>query len=158
MHGVSPISGVAGAASMTERVESLLLGTVRHAAGATLVAVTCVLFCGVVARYGLGEPLTWSDDIASILFLWLGMLGTVVAYCRLQHMRMGTLMAGRSPTTRGVAACLGLIAELSLFGALLMPAIQHAADEATISAGTLGQSGLWRSLAMPVGPAAGAGP
>jgi len=134
-----------------ERMESALLRIAEYATGVTLVAVTCVLFCGVVARYGAGAPLTWSDDLASILFLWLGMLGAVVAYCRLQHMRMGTMVAGLSPRAQEIVAGLSLIAELFLFGALLLPSIHHAADEATILSGSLGQSGLWRSLAMPVG-------
>ena len=38
-----------------------------------------VLFSGVVARYVFHSPLVWSDELASILFLWLSMLGAVVA-------------------------------------------------------------------------------
>jgi TRAP-type C4-dicarboxylate transport system permease small subunit len=33
-----------------------------------------VLLAGVTARYAFGRPLTWSDELASTLFLWLAML------------------------------------------------------------------------------------
>ena len=38
---------------------------------------SCVLFAGVIARYVFHRPLIWSDELASILFLWLAMLGAV---------------------------------------------------------------------------------
>ena len=47
---------------------------------AVLVAVeTIILFAGVVSRYVFNAPLTWSDEPASILFLELAMLGSVIA-------------------------------------------------------------------------------
>jgi TRAP-type C4-dicarboxylate transport system permease small subunit len=50
---------------------------------AILVAVEIVvLFAGVMARYVFHTPLIWSDELASILFLWLAMLGSVVALQR----------------------------------------------------------------------------
>ena len=56
-----------------------------------------VLFAGVVARFVLHAPLVWSDELASILFLWLAMLGAVVALRRGEHMRMTALVNGRRP-------------------------------------------------------------
>src|SRR4051794_25324596 len=41
-----------------------------------------VLFAGVVARYVVHRPLVWSDELASALFLWLAMLGAVIALRR----------------------------------------------------------------------------
>jgi TRAP-type C4-dicarboxylate transport system permease small subunit len=40
-----------------------------------LVVETLILFAGVIWRYLLHKPLVWSDELASTLFLWLGMLG-----------------------------------------------------------------------------------
>ena len=37
-----------------------------------------VLFSGIVARYVFHKPIVWSDELASILFLWLAMLGAVL--------------------------------------------------------------------------------
>ena len=51
-----------------------------------------ILLSGVVARYVFNAPLTWSDELASILFLWLAMLGAVIALRRGEHMRLTTLV------------------------------------------------------------------
>src|SRR5215471_14829400 len=69
------------------------IGTSCEAAGAGLVlAETCILFAGVVSRYVFNRPLMWTDELANFLFLWLAMLGTVVALRRNEHMRLTTLI------------------------------------------------------------------
>ena len=61
---------------------------------AVLVAIeVAVLLAGVVSRYVFNRPLTWSDELASILFLWLAMLGAVIALRRDEHMRLTTVVA-----------------------------------------------------------------
>ena len=62
-----------------------------------VVAEIVILFAGVVARYGLRQPLIWSDELASILFLWLAMLGAAVAFRRSEHMRMTAIVASAGP-------------------------------------------------------------
>src|SRR5205807_8398956 len=57
-----------------------------------------ILLAGVISRYVFHRPFTWSDELASILFLWLAMLGAVVAFRRGEHMRMSTLVARAAPT------------------------------------------------------------
>ena len=37
---------------------------------------------GSVARFGFNRPIVWNDELASILFLWLAMLGSVIALQR----------------------------------------------------------------------------
>ena len=57
-----------------------LVGTGVEACAALLVAAeVAVLFAGVVSRYVFRSPIVWSDELASFLFLWLAMLGSVVA-------------------------------------------------------------------------------
>src|SRR5438874_11337081 len=34
-------------------------------------ALFAVLIAGVFARYGLGHPLAWTDEVAAMLFVWL---------------------------------------------------------------------------------------
>ncbi len=58
-----------------------------------------MLSAGVFARYALNRPLVWSDELASALFLWLAMLGSVLALGRSEHMRLdggGRHDAGRA--------------------------------------------------------------
>ena len=67
----------------------------RDPGGLLVVAEIVILFAGVVARYGVHRPLIWSDELASILFLWLAMLGAAVAFRRSEHMRMTAIVAVR---------------------------------------------------------------
>src|SRR5262245_35599323 len=77
-------------AASAERV----LGALVEIPVAILVtAEIVILFAGVVSRYALHQPLVWSDELASILFLWLAMLGAVVAFRRDEHMRMTAVVA-----------------------------------------------------------------
>jgi TRAP-type C4-dicarboxylate transport system permease small subunit len=70
-----------------------ILGFVTEVPAAILVLLEIlVLFGGVVSRYAIHRPLTWSDELASVMFLWLAMLGSVIALRRSAHMRMTALV------------------------------------------------------------------
>src|SRR5258707_1088457 len=100
------VEGVEGAGMPPRRRSRLaslehILGTLVEIPAAILVvAEIVILFAGVVARYVLHAPLIWSDELASILFLWLAMLGAVVAFRRSEHMRMTALVASAGPRLR----------------------------------------------------------
>ncbi len=62
-----------------------MLGTLVEIPAAILVvAEVVILFAGVIARYVLHQPLIWSDELASMLFLWLAMFGAAVAFRRVR--------------------------------------------------------------------------
>ena len=68
------------------------IGMVCEAIGAMLVlAEVTILFSGVVSRYVFDSPIFWTDELANFLFLWLSMLGMVVALRGDAHMRLTTL-------------------------------------------------------------------
>src|ERR1700687_5125168 len=74
-----------------------ILALATEVPAAVLVSVEIlVLLAGVVSRYVFNRPLTWTDELASILFLWLALLGAVLALRRDEHMRLGVL-GGRAP-------------------------------------------------------------
>jgi TRAP-type C4-dicarboxylate transport system permease small subunit len=69
----------------------MLIGQVVELIGAMLVlAETCILFAGVLSRYLFNSPIIWTDELATFLFLWLSMIGAVVALRRDGHMRLTT--------------------------------------------------------------------
>ncbi|QJC57528.1 Sialic acid TRAP transporter permease protein SiaT [Polaromonas vacuolata] len=110
-----------------------------------------VLFAGVVSRYWLHSPLLWSDELASIMFLWLAMLGSVVALRRGEHMRMTALVAKAGPQRRALLELVAVAACLSFLLMVAWPAWEYAADERAITTPSLGISNLWRAAALPVG-------
>src|SRR5258708_31498815 len=96
--------------SFAASLEASLGMLVEIPAALLVVAEIVILFAGVVARYGLHRPLIWSDELASILFLWLAMLGSAVAFRRSEHMRMTAIVASARPAT---PASLDLVATLA---------------------------------------------
>src|SRR5512140_2548986 len=74
------------------------LGVLIEIPAALLVlAEVVVLLMGVTSRYALHRPLVWSDELASILFLWLAMLGSIIAFQRGEHMRMTGIVGKLAP-------------------------------------------------------------
>jgi TRAP-type C4-dicarboxylate transport system permease small subunit len=116
-----------------------------------VVAEIAILFVGIVARYAFHHPLIWSDELASLLFLWLAMLGTVLALRRGEHMRMTALVNSFPPRFRSFFELLSLAAALAFLGAILLPAFDYAASESIVSIMSLDISMSWRAGAMPAG-------
>ena len=79
----------------------IMIGRACEALGALLVlAETCILFAGVVSRYVFDSPIMWTDELGTFLFLWLAMLGAVVALRRDGHMRLTTFVNWCRPAWR----------------------------------------------------------
>ncbi len=74
------------------RLERGLAWATEIPAAALVGVEILVLLIGVVSRYVFNSPLTWSDELASTLFLWLAMLGSVIALRRAEHMRLAFLV------------------------------------------------------------------
>lgn len=119
---------------------------------ALLVAAEMViLFAGVVARYVFHKPLIWSDELASILFLWLAMLGAVVAFHRGEHMRMTAMVGKLSPPLRAFFDLLATVCALLFVCLLLPPAWEYALDEDMIRTPAMDLPNSWHVAAMAVG-------
>src|SRR5580692_1636269 len=125
--------------TLADSIEGLLGMLVEIPAAMLVVAEIVILFAGVVSRYVLHSPLIWSDELASILFLWLAMLGAVVAFRRAEHMRM----------TAVVATC----AALAFLLLVIWPAYDYAYEESFITTPALQIPNTWRAAALPVGTA-----
>jgi tripartite ATP-independent transporter DctM subunit len=119
---------------------------------ATLVLVEVgVLLTGVVARFAFHHPLVWTDELASMLFLWLAMLGSVIALDRSEHMALTTIAMRLSPAARAQAASFATGVTL-LFLLLILPsAYEYAIDEWSIETPALGLHNTYRAAAIPVG-------
>ena len=116
-----------------------------------VVAEILVLLSGVVSRYVLHQPLFWSDELAAILFLWLAMLGTVIAFRRGEHMRMTAFVGMVSPRARAFLDTLAIVSGLVLVGVLLEPGLEFAVEESWVRTPALDLANTWRAAALPVG-------
>ena len=119
---------------------------------ATLVAVEIVvLFAGVMARYVFHTPLIWSDELASILFLWLAMLGSVVALQRSEHMRLTAVVGGLRPVWQRRAEAITATSVATFLLLIVVPGANYAAGEWYIQTPALDLHNTFRAAALPVG-------
>ncbi len=132
-------------------VEFYLGLLVEIPAAILVVAEIVILFAGVVARYVLHQPLIWSDELASILFLWLAMFGAVVALRRSEHMRMTALVANAKPAMQAYLDVVATCATLAFLLLIVHAAYEYAYEESFITTPALQISNSWRAAALPVG-------
>ena len=132
-------------------VEQAIARVTAFVAAVLVLVETLILFAGVVARYVYRKPLIWSDELASILFLWLAMMGSVVAYQRSEHMRMSALVSAASPQRRAFFEAFALATGIVFLGLVIHPAIEYAIDEIMIVTPALEIPNIWRAIALPIG-------
>src|ERR1700688_3888817 len=137
--------------SAAASIELVLGMLVEIPAAMLVVAEVVILFAGVVARSGLPQPLIWSDELASILFLWLAMLGAAVAFRRSEHMRMTAMVASARPALRAWLDVLATSAALAFLLMIAWPACEYAYEESFITTPALQITNIWRAAALPVG-------
>lgn len=116
-----------------------------------LVTETVILLAGVVSRYVLDNPLPWSDELASMLFIWLSMLGAVLALDRNEHMRLSAVVNRLPPNWRGWFETMSALVVCVFVAFIILPAWQHAAEQMPITTPALALPDGWRAAALPVG-------
>jgi tripartite ATP-independent transporter DctM subunit len=130
----------------------MVIGRVAEAAGALLVlAETVILFAGVVSRYVFNSPIIWTDELANFLFLWLSMIGAVVALRHDGHMRLTTFVNWCAPTW---GRWFGTVAELVVIVfviEIIVPATAYLNVQASTELITLHISDWYRVVALVVG-------
>ncbi len=144
--GTSP-----AATSWIARTEQALGFAVALVAAAILLFEVGLLFVGVIARYFLHRPLVWGDELASTLFVWLSVLGAVLAMRRNAHMRLTTFIGYAAPATRQKVETAILLVVAAFVLLIIYPAIEYAIDEAIVRTPGLGISNSWRASAVAVG-------
>ena len=144
-------SALAGAAAWIAKIEQTLGIAVALVAAAILLFEVGLLFVGVIARYFLHRPLIWADELASTLFVWLSVLGAVLAMRRNAHMRLTTFIGRAAPALRQQIETAILLVIAAFVLLIAYPAIEYAIDEAIVRTPGLDISNSWRASAVAVG-------
>jgi tripartite ATP-independent transporter DctM subunit len=116
-----------------------------------VLAEVFILLTGVAHRYLLHDPLVWSDELASILFLWLAMLGALIAFQRDEHMRMTAMVGKLEPRMRAFLDVVAAVAAIAFLAFVIQPACEFAQDEMFVTTPAMGLANSWRAAALPVG-------
>ena len=122
------------------------------ALAALLVVVeTLVLLTGVFYRYAMHDPLIWSDELASTLFIWLSMLGAVLALDRGEHMRLTAIVNRLSEQWRTWFETVAALIVCLFVLMIIHPAIDHASEQMDITTPAMEIPDGLRAAALPVG-------
>ena len=138
---------------MINRIEAALRNAVELPTALLVLVEIFVLLAGVVSRFVFHHPFVWSDELASILFLWLAMLGSVVALQRMQHMRLTAVVSRLTPALQPYSDVVSVAVPALFLGILLPYAWEYAADEFYIETPALGLPNIVRAAAIPAGAA-----
>ena len=128
------------------------IGHACEVLGAVLVlAETIILFAGVVSRYVFDSPIFWTDELASFIFLWLSMLGVVVALRQDGHMRLTTLANWVPPHWARWFAAVASLVVIAFVLEILLPASEYLDQQRFVELISLQISDGYRVMAILVG-------
>jgi TRAP-type C4-dicarboxylate transport system permease small subunit len=86
---------------------------------ATLMALMCVIvFLGVFCRYVLVQPIGWTEEVGRFSLIWASLIGSYLAYRRLEHIQVDAIYRRLPAATRRVLR-IGSTALLAAFMAAL---------------------------------------
>ncbi|MGY8667650.1 TRAP transporter large permease subunit [Bradyrhizobium sp. UFLA05-109] len=152
IHVDDPVAG-SMSSGLAVKLDRLLVLVTEPLAAFAVAAEIVILLTGVIARFVFNHPLTWSDELASITFLWLAMLGSAIALRRGQHMRMTALVERSSGSMRELLEALATMAPALFLLLILSPSVDFAEDQAFVHTPALGLNDAVRAAAVPVGVA-----
>ena len=133
------------------RPGSPFMRPVEAVAAALVALIIGVLLLGVTSRYVFSLPVIWIDEVASISFLWLAMLGAAIAIDRNEHLRL-TLFIGMMPERlRGFANTFALLVVAAFLLAMIYPAVDYAIEESFVTSAALNIPNSWRVSALATG-------
>jgi TRAP-type C4-dicarboxylate transport system permease small subunit len=138
-----------------------MLKQINNKAGTLLHVLLIVLFTvlvvdvlwGVLTRYLLGGQARWSEELARLVMVWLGLLGAALASREEKHLGLDILVRSLAPPVRNLALLLVHVA-VGLFGLLIMAwgggqlVVERFASGQILPA--LGISKAWFYMAIPV--------
>lgn len=104
---------------------------------ALMVSIVAMLFSGVIARYVFSRPVGWIDEAVSIAFIWVAMLGAVIAMHRNEHLRLSMFVDKLSENLRGLVHAFALAAIGAFLIGLIGPAIEHVESEWVVNSPSL---------------------
>jgi TRAP-type C4-dicarboxylate transport system permease small subunit len=78
--------------------------------------MSCVVFAGILFRYFLNLPLTWTEELASLLFAWLTFVGAFTGFRTRSHIAIDTVMNFVPPRARAWVASFADVVVLLLMG------------------------------------------
>ncbi len=127
------------------------MAPIEAVCAALMAAIVAMLFSGVISRYLFSRPIGWIDETVSIAFIWVAMLGAVLAMHRNEHLRLTMFVDLMPPRVRGVVHAFALVAIAAFLLGLIGPAFEHVREEWIVTSPSLELPGGVRVAAIAAG-------
>jgi tripartite ATP-independent transporter DctM subunit len=135
-------------------IERVITQVVTFLGGGLVLIESCILSWGVFTRYVLDSPSSWSDELATILFLWLTMVGSVLALCRSGHMRLTAAVEMIPTWLRPWVVAFAHAVSVVFIAVATYLAVKYTIVQANALTQALEVPDSWRASAMPIAFAA----
>jgi len=86
------------------RFDESLTAFLEYLSMACITAMALLVIAQVILRYVFNDPLTWSEEMARIVFIYLAFIGIGAAYGRRRHMAIDALIVLLPPKMKRVVA------------------------------------------------------
>ena len=149
-HGSAP-HDLNAMSRLGHHLENVIRWVTEIPAAVLVIAEILLLLANVFFRYVLHAPLMWGDELASLLFIWLAMLGAVIALRRNEHMRLTTFIAKMPKRRQIFLDTFASMIVLFLMLILVHPAWEYVVEEWVITTPALEIPHSIRVAAVAVG-------
>lgn len=82
------------------RTKQLLERALEWVVMLMMTALVLVVLWQVFTRYALRDPSSWTDELATLLIVWVALLGASIAFVKQAHLGVDVLTARFSPRNR----------------------------------------------------------
>ena len=139
-----------GFVAFLDRLSETLLRIVRWVCILLATAIFVVVIASVVARYALGQAVSWTEEVPRYLLIWVSFLGAAVCVLKREHVGFDVLLNALPKTfRRGVSTVISLMT----FGfgwVMLRYGIDFVRDFGGDLMETIPYKNYWYYPAMPV--------
>jgi TRAP-type transport system small permease protein len=149
---VAPIvSGVnVGFVDFLDRLANGLVAVVRLVCIAFAAAIFVIVIVAVVARYGFGQAVSWTEEVPRYLLIWVSFLGAAACVLKREHVGFDVILnALPRPLRRATSTAISLM--IFGFGAVMLRyGIDFVRDFGGDLMETIPFKNYWYYPAMPV--------
>ena len=119
--------------------------------GLCVAALVLITAAAVFARYILGMPIAWTEEVSGLLMIWIVMVGAIACEANRQHLTIDLLEVALRPRLRRVLVILVALASIALLVFMAWQAWKLGQTTAFKKTQILGISWFWLDLAVVVG-------
>ena len=81
-----------GFVDLLDRLSNFLFGAVRLACIVFATAIFVIVIAAVVARYGFGQAVSWTEEVPRYLLIWVSFLGAAACVLKREHVGFDVLL------------------------------------------------------------------